>query len=135
MSLGAHQQRGQDCVVADMGADIDEGVAGLQLLDEGAGQPLLEEAVLVELHPDEVRQMHLHVAAKECLGGDGPGQAGGIEQPGKRQPERQTAQSHLAWSGTQFGLAAQTFQQGITWSFHHAKSFLVPPGTGAVQVG
>ena len=71
MSLGAHQQRGQDGVVADMGADIDEGVAGPQLLDDGAGQPLLEEAVLIELHSDEVRQMHAHGAAEECFGGDG----------------------------------------------------------------
>jgi hypothetical protein len=54
-----------------MGADIDEGIAGPQLLDDGAGQPLLEEAVLIELHSDEVRQMHAHVAAEECLGGDG----------------------------------------------------------------
>ena len=122
MSLGAHQQRGQDGVVADMGADIDEGIAGPQLLDDGAGQPLLEEAVLIELHPDEVRQMHLHVAAEECFGGDGPAQADGIEQPRQYQPERQTAQSHLARGGTQFGLPAQTFQQGITRNLHHAGS-------------
>ena len=67
MSLGAHQQRGQDGVVADMGADIDEAVARPQLLDEGAGQPLLEESVLIKFYPDEVRQMHLHVAAKDVL--------------------------------------------------------------------
>ena len=131
MPVGAHQQRGQQGEVADMGADIDEGVAGPQLLDEGAGQPLLEEAVLIELHPDEVGQMHVHRAAEECCGGDGPGQAGGIEQPRQCQPERQMAQSHPARGRTQCGLPAQTFQQGITQqgitrNDHHAGSFLVP---------
>ena len=75
-------------------------------LDDGAG---LEEAILIELHPDKVRQMHLHVAAEECLGGEGPGQAGGIEQPRQRQPERQMAQSRRAGRNS-VRLPAQAFQ-------------------------
>jgi hypothetical protein len=66
--------------------------------------------------------MHAHVAAEECLGGDGQGQAGGIEQSRQDQPERQTAQSHRARGGAQCGLPGQLFQQGIARNFHRAGS-------------
>jgi hypothetical protein len=36
------------------------------------------------------------------------------------------AQSRRARGGTQFGLPAQTFQEGITPNFYHAGSFLAP---------
>src|SRR5262245_45781916 len=102
-----------------MCADIDEHAARLQVLDNGTRQSLLEEAVLVELATDEVRQVHVHVTAKEGAGGDGPRSSCRSEQSRQQQPYGQPQQPLRARRSRERRLPAQTLQQRIAAKLVH----------------